>query len=493
MLGNGGLRSAAAARKPRFGPKLPIPRVIAGDAINLPIVEAEIAVLPGPKTKMWTYGGDFPGPTIRRPVGERTLATFHNRLPSRAGEMTVHLHGAHNRSADDGQPGGLTPNLKRSLYCDISDRLSPDESGNDLLIPRGGKRTYAYDFVEDGAPERGAMHWYHDHRLDNTGRNVWMGLAGMWISDDDFDASLPLPRGSRDIPLMICDRSFNRRNQLTNPFGGVAHAPDDGVTGNLVLVNGAHLPHHEVNACRYRLRILNASNFRSYDLAMRGAKLTQIGTEAGLMPKPLGRRKILIGPGERVDLIVDFSGAKHRDLVLESVRRAGGPDKLGSKTYSGPLMQFRVGRRIRDTTSIPAALRPLPAWVAEASTTPAKSWRISIGGGLSPPWLINGRTFDPSFVEHTARLGTVETWKLVNDTGVAHLLHIHHTDWYLLRRNGKPPAPWEDCLKETFFMDPGETLLVAGRFSDYAGKYVVHCHMLDHEDHGLMSQFETVA
>ena len=156
--------------------------------------------------------------------------------------MTVHLHGAHNRSADDGQPGGLTSNLQRSLYCDISDRLSPDESGNDLLIPRGGKRTYAYDFVEDGAPERGAMHWYHDHRLDNTGRNVWMGLAGMWISDDDFDASLPLPRGSRDIPLMICDRSFNRRNQLTNPFGGIAHAPNDGVTGNLVLVNGARPP-----------------------------------------------------------------------------------------------------------------------------------------------------------------------------------------------------------------------------------------------------------
>jgi FtsP/CotA-like multicopper oxidase with cupredoxin domain len=127
------------------------------------------------------------------------------------------------------------------------------------------------------------------------------------------------------------------------------------------------------------------------------------------------------------------------------------------------------------------------------AANPAKTWRISIGGGLSPPWLINGRTFDPSFVEHSTQLGTVETWKLVNDTNVAHLLHIHHTDWYLLRRNGRRPAPWENCMKETFFMDPGETLLLAGRFSDYAGKYVIHCHMLDHEDHGLMSQFETVA
>ena len=100
------------------------------------------------------------------------------------------------------------------------------------------------------------MHWYHDHRLDRTSRNVWRGLAGMWISDDALDASLPLPRGSRDIPLMICDRSFDRKNQLTNPFSDSAHAPNDGIVGNRILVNGAVLPHHRVNACRYRLRIL---------------------------------------------------------------------------------------------------------------------------------------------------------------------------------------------------------------------------------------------
>ena len=156
-------------------------------------------------------------------------------------------------------------------------------------------------------------------------------------------------------------------------------------------------------------------------------------------------------------------------------------------------MQFRVGRPIADTTSVPAELRPLPDWVDTATKSPAKTWTISIGQGFAPPWLINGRTFDPAYVEHRPKLGAVETWKLVNKTNASHLLHIHHTDWYLLSRNGKPPAPWEDCLKETFLMDAGETLLVAGRFSDYAGKYVIHCHMLDHEDHGLMSQFEIVA
>jgi len=156
-------------------------------------------------------------------------------------------------------------------------------------------------------------------------------------------------------------------------------------------------------------------------------------------------------------------------------------------------MQCRVGKSLVDGTSIPAQLQPLPSWVAEAPSSPQKTWRVSVGSGFSPSWLINDRTFDPAFVEHRARLGTVETWRLVNDTAVAHLMHPHHTDWYMLSRNGRRPPPWEACMKETFFMDPGDDLLVAGRFSDYPGKYVVHCHMLDHEDHGLMSQFETVA
>jgi spore coat protein A len=495
LRGTGAYLASAKPGNPKpFGPKLPIPRVLTSPDINLPIVEAEIPVLPGPKTRMWTYGGDFPGPTIRRPTGETTRATFTHRLPKEVGELTVHLHGGHNISDDDGQPGGLTRIQPRSLYCDISPRLSPQASGNDLLIAPGAKRTYTYEFLENGGREHGAMHWYHDHRLDNTARNNWHGLNGMWISDDELDDSLPLPRGRREIPLMISDRSFDKDNQLTDPFGGAAHAPDDGVTGRYILVNGAIQPHHSVQACRYRLRVLNASNFRSYNLKLSGgATMTQIGTESGLIPAPIPRTRALIGPGERVDLIVDFSGAKHSNVELRSVARRGAPQKLGSKAYVGPLMQFKVGKRVRDTTSIPPQLLELPGWVDEVEPDPAHEWRISIGPGFSPSWVINGRTFDPSYVDHRPRLGTVETWRLVNATEVAHLFHLHHTDWYLISRNGIPPAPYERYLKETFFMDPGDDLLIAGRFSDYAGKYVVHCHMLDHEDHGLMSQFETVA
>src|SRR4029077_9537085 len=197
--------------------------------------------------------------------GQRTEVTFHHELPPSVGELTVHLHGGHNRTQFDGQPGGLTPSHARSFYCDIPRGLSPRKSGNDLLIEPGGRKTYVYDLREDGRPERAALQWSHDPRLDHTARNVWRGLAGMWIVDDEVDASLPLPSGERDIPLMIADRSFDRHNQLTDPFTNRL-PPDDGVEGQYVLGHSALPPHHHVTARRHRLRILNVSNFRAYNV-----------------------------------------------------------------------------------------------------------------------------------------------------------------------------------------------------------------------------------
>ncbi len=487
------LRVRRSARP--YSTPLPIPEVLTGADLTIPMREAEVAILPGRRTRMWTYGGSFPGPTIRRPAGATTRVRFEHRLPRQAGELTVHLHGGHNRCEEDGQPGGLTAAQPQSLYCDISAGLSATESGNELLIAPGGERTYTYELIEDGAPERAAFQWYHDHRLDRTARNVWRGLAGMWILDDELDASLPLPRGQRDIPLMLADRSFDARNQLTDPFAARRRPPDDGVTGRHVLVNGAVLPYHRVRAQRYRLRVLNASHFRAYELRLSGGlPIVQIATDAGLMPRPVRRSRVLLGPGERVELVVDFAAARGRRIHLLSGRRRQGPNKLGSVSYAGPLMQFRVGsQREPDRSAVPRELRPLPAWVAEAPAEPSHVWRFTVGGGLRPRWLINGRSFDPAFVEASARLGQTVTWELRNQTAVAHLIHLHHTDWYMLSRNGRRPPPWEACLKDTFFLDPGERVLIAGRVSDYTGKYVVHCHMLDHEDHGLMSQFEVLA
>jgi FtsP/CotA-like multicopper oxidase with cupredoxin domain len=199
-----------------------------------------------------------------------------------------------------------------------------------------------------------------------------------------------------------------------------------------------------------------------------------------------------VGPGERVEVVVDFAAMAGKRVQLISSARAG-HQALGSKPYLGPLMEFRVGDRVDDPSRVPPALRPLPAWVAAAQAAPQRHWEISIGKGLLPSWLINGKSFDPSRSDAFPVLGTTETWEFSNRTKVAHLLHIHSTDWYMLSRNGKPPPPWENCLKETFFLDPGDRIVVAGHFSDHVGKFVIHCHMLDHEDHGLMTQFEVVA
>jgi FtsP/CotA-like multicopper oxidase with cupredoxin domain len=489
LLSDGAARALAAQR---FRRKLPIPRTLRGADLRIPIRQAGIRVLPGRKTRMWTYGGTFPGPTIRRRAGEETRVTFVHRLPKKAGELTVHLHGGHNRSEFDGQPGGLTASHRFSLYCRIPGGLSRGASGNGLLLRRGAAKTYVYDLIEDGGPERAAFQWYHDHRLDHTGRNVWKGLAGMWIIEDELEDSLDLPSGARDIPLLIADRSLDRHNQLTNPFTN-RQPPDDGVSGSLVLVNGALRPHHAVSARRYRLRILNASNFRPYNLALsNGARMVQIASDAGLMPRPLKRRRLLLGPGERAEVIVDFAHSAASSVVLESVKRRDGERSLGSRPHLGPLMQFRVGGKRKDTTRVPRKLRPLPAWTREARRAPDRHWVISLGGAFFPSWLINGKTFNPARADAHPVIDTTETWQITNKTKVTHVMHMHHTDWYMLARNGKPPKPWEHCLKETFFVEPGDTIRIAGHFSDFTGKYVIHCHMLDHEDHGLMSQFEVV-
>jgi FtsP/CotA-like multicopper oxidase with cupredoxin domain len=156
-------------------------------------------------------------------------------------------------------------------------------------------------------------------------------------------------------------------------------------------------------------------------------------------------------------------------------------------------MEFRVRQGAADDASrVPGDLRPLPEWTRQASSKVDRKWQVTIGNGILPTWLINGKTFDPSRVDARPKLDTTETWELQNKTKTTHLIHLHHTDWYMLSRNGKKPPAYEDCLKETFLLEPNDTVHVAGHFSDFTGKYAIHCHMIDHEDHGLMTQFAVV-
>lgn len=472
-------------------------RRLARKPIELTMRQAGVQSLEGRKTPMWTFNGSFPGPTLMLRSGEPTKVRVTNRLGRDAGAMSIHHHGSHSQARDDGQPGPRP-----------TERLTDFErTGADagLMIPPGASRTYTYGLREAGEPERAAFQWYHDHRTEVSARNVWLGLAGMAILSDRTDRRLPLPKGRYDVPLMVADRSYLRDNSLTNPFpapigdhndllnGRVP--PNDGVVGDHVIVNGVAQPFMRVEPRRYRLRILNAANFQLYNLRLSdGGEMTQIATESGLLPRPVNRSAILLGPGERAEVVVDFAARRGKTVVLESVAREdAGRGATGSSLDS--VMQFRVGTRaVRDRSRVPAALRPAPSFDTERAV--ARTWDFGLGVDPQrdrPAWTINGKVFEPGRIDARPKLGATEVWQLRNSSTVSHAVHMHSVDFRVIARDGRPPPPWEDGLKETVLVDPGETVTVATRFTDHTGPFALHCHMLEHEDNGMMTHFEVVA
>jgi spore coat protein A, manganese oxidase len=475
--GNKGRKPAT----PTFDAPLRLPPTLTGSHITIPVKEADVRVLPhGPKTLMWTYGGTYPGPTIRRPTGRRTTVTFVNKLGGAVGSITVHLHGDHHASADDGLP-------------------------DSQLIKPGHSKTYTYPLTDGGKPERAAFDFYHDHRMDVTGRNVWNGLQGMFITSDAAERRMALPKGQYDVPLLVSDRSFDENNQLTEPFHhkgdgydntqsmftGPYAAPGDATVGDHVLVDGVWAPHFNVGTHRYRLRLLNGSGFQSYDFKLsNGQPFTQVGTGAGLLPKPVQRTDILLGPAQRADVVVDFGRDYGKKIQLVSVPRTDNqPGGIG--TPDTPVMQFRVTKRVKDTSRVPGHLEPLPK--LSPPSTPNTVWTFGLGGDATSGtyWTVNGQRYDPSRVDFQVPLGSTQTWLLQNLSPITHYIHLHEEQWQTILRDGQPPPAYE-AVEDTWRLDPGESVEVAAKFTDYTGVFMIHCHMLDHEDHGMMAQFAVV-
>src|SRR4030095_9292641 len=425
-----------------FSHPLVFPPVNTNANVSIGIDDACVQILDGPCTTMWTYGGTYPGLTVRRPTGQQTNVTFTNNLDPMAGEMTVHNHGNHSSAINDGQP-------------------------DSLLIPPGGSRTYTYDGIEERNAQRGKMQFYHDPRMNVTGRNVWMGLTGFYIVDDPVDPPT-LPSGEFDLPLAIADRQFDVDNQIPYVFD------PNGVTGDKFLINGVYQPYLEVGDRKYRFRILNASNFRTYFLELStGDSCTQIGTESGLLPGPVMRTGMRIGPAERLDVVVDFARELGQNLYLMD-------------TLTGTqLLQFRVTQDVIDDSTIPGTLRPLPD-IGEPTVT--RNWSFD---NIADNLTINERSVDPNRVDARPALGTTEKWVFTNPTGQPHTVHIHDVSQQCVSRNGGACYPYE-TMKETWYLAPGEVLEVNLKFTDHVGMYMLHCHMLEHEDDGMMTQFEVV-
>jgi spore coat protein A, manganese oxidase len=452
---------------PSFDQPLVQPPRLTGSHLKIVMRKADVQVLPGAKTPMLTFGGTFPGPTIVRRTGQDTKVTYVNRLPRKYGAVTIHQHAGHQQSKFDGQP-------------------------DSFLIRHGKSRTYDFPLRDDGKPLPAALRFYHDHRMNLTARNNWYGLQGMFLTTDPHDAEMGLPHGRYDVPLAVTERSFNSDHTLTNPWASPSStSPPPETIGDHVLVNGRFLPYLRVQPGLYRFQILNSSLFTTYNFALDdGQPFTQIGTGSGLLPHPVERTSILLGPAQRTDVVVDFRHHQNQRILLNSIaRNDGSTTGIGSKVAF--VMQFRVGSTLAPKAKVPADLATIQHLNVPKRAGMRWDFGLTTANGTSF-WSINGKRYNPKRVDHKVVLGRTEKWVLHNSSPITHYVHLHEELWQTISRDGKRPPPWERGYEDTWRLDPGETVVVAAKFSDFTGDFMVHCHMLDHEDDGMMATFRVV-
>ncbi|MEA5360600.1 multicopper oxidase domain-containing protein [Amycolatopsis sp., V23-08] len=476
-----------------FRAELPIPPVLAPvhtdtttDFYEIVQRPGKLGILPGLSTEAWTYHGSFPGPTLKTPAGRKAVVKHTNQLPH---PTVVHLHGGHTPAESDGYPTDLIHPVGGEQQGSLTGMAAMSGMAGMAKLDSGGgqtSRTYTYPL-----DQRAATLWYHDHRMGFTAANVWQGLAGFHLVTDDEEAALPLPQGKRDIPLMICDRSFGADGSFTYPalaggqqLPGVSAAYMDGVLGDVILVNGAPWPVLRADRARYRFRILNGSNARQYSLALDpqppgGGALVQIGSDGGLLASPRTHDSIDVAPAERFDVVIDFA----RYAPGTRVRLV---NKLGTGG-TAEVMCFDVGTdgRVADDSHVPAKLSEI-APLDRASATTTRDFLFQKSSGA---WTINGAPYTPGRDLARARLGTTEVWRFTSD--VHHPVHLHLNHFQVLSRNGRPPGPYDAGWKDTVDVRPSEAVEVAVKFTGYAGRYMLHCHNLEHEDMAMMADFST--
>jgi spore coat protein A, manganese oxidase len=465
-------------------PVPPVARPVGVDASGAEVYRvtqrvAQAEILPGVRTPILGYDGIFPGPTIETRRGRPAVVRHRNELPV---PTVVHLHGGHTPHEHDGWPLDLVLPVGNT----------GNWAGHHGMLGNlsAGEHDYRYPMEQ-----RAATLWYHDHRMDFTGPAVYRGLAGFHLVRDDVEDALPLPRGERELPLLICDRAFAADGSFAYPgldqpmrsVPGVADEWMEGVLGDVVLVNGAPWPVHEVDAARYRLRLLNASNARRYRLALTvpGAPdlpMVQIGSDGGLLAAPRTHGAIELAPGERFDVVVDFSTVPVGTEV--TMRNTLGAGRVGD------VLRFRVVRTARDDSRVPARLADVEPLVPPVGATlrTFEFTRGAVGGHAG--WTINGTSFDPDVSLADSPLGATEIWRFVTD--VHHPVHVHLDPFQVLARNGRDPGPYDAGWKDTVDVRPTEIVDVAVRFHDYAGRFVMHCHNLEHEDMAMMATIRTL-
>jgi FtsP/CotA-like multicopper oxidase with cupredoxin domain len=501
---------ARPAPDPAFTPDLDV---------TLRATPSEVQLLPGAPTQVWTYQaqvnagdaaqvqaipGSYLGPIIRARTGQKLRVTFENALPDASQSSIIHWHGMHTPAAVDGHPDSIV---------------------------KPGER-YVYEFT---VADRAGTYWFHPHPHGTIGKQVIMGLAGLFLVSDTEEDAAGLPTGAYDLPVVIQDRTFDEENQFV--YAPDMNAQMMGFLGERILVNGAPDLTLDLATRAYRLRLLNGSNSRIYKLAWdTGTPLTVIGTDGGLLERPVTRQFVMLAPGERIELWADLRDVPVGTTLtlvsqaFEGAEGVGAEGEMGGMDHDGMGHGGMGGTGNGNAPALGAALDILRVHVAtqeaEALTLPTTLSRIerfrledAVNRANPRPvalslrgmeWRINGKTFEVGAVapEEVVKLNTLELWEIINETnpgeimdpmGMAHPIHIHGGQFQVIGREVLPElrAGWEgvkdgyvdEGWKDTVLVMPGERVRLLIAFRDYPGTYVYHCHNIEHEDAGMMRNY----
>jgi spore coat protein A len=486
----------------RFVDPLPIPSVLTAEGTRLspedrktqipyyrvPMRPVESKVHRDvPATRSWGFAGSSPGPTFETSSGQGMLVEWVNNLPTTHFlPVDHHVHGAE----------ASKPDVRAVTHLHGAKAPADSDGYPDAWFVPGKSALYYYPNRQDAAEL-----WYHDHALGITRLNIYAGLFGLFFVRDAFEDGLNLPKGKYEIPLTIYDRFFDREGQLYYP---ISPEPDEPwvpeVFGDTILVNGKIFPYLDVEPRKYRFRLLNAANGRFFHLTLsNGQEFHQIGTDLGLLPAPVALKSLLIAPAERADLIVDFSDHAGEQIVLSN-------DSL-------TVMQFRVGKtKVADESSLPSALRPV-AKIAESESVQNRI--LTLGemddkAGNPMTMLLNNAHWSMPITENP-KLDSVEIWNFLNFTDDSHPIHLHLVRFQILDRRSfepaayyhggeikfigaaVPPSPNEAGWKDTVQAHPGMVTRIITKFEGFTGRYVWHCHILEHEDNEMMRPYDVIA
>jgi FtsP/CotA-like multicopper oxidase with cupredoxin domain len=459
-------------------------------------------LLQGPEHSVTEIPGSYLGPVIRLQKGQKVRIHLFNQLNE---ETITHWHGLHVAAEVDGHP----------MYA-----FGP-----------GQKFVYEFEVVNSAC-----MAIYHPHPHEATAKQVYHGLAGGIIVNDEEETALGLPSGEFEIPIVIQDRLFDTQNQLIYSPG--MHGNMFGFYGNRILVNGHPELNLEVASRAYRLRFLNGSTARIYKLAWDdGTPITVMGVDGGLLEEPENKPYVMLAPGERLDVWMDFSGrAVGSELVMRSLPFSGalphmGMGMMGNNGYGLPMQSeysiftVRVSKKVSDSPKLPTKLSKVSAYKISDTHNPNKPLPITISEGHMQ-MLLNGRPYTFKDIQANERIpvNTIQLMEISHEQGMdhmgmgrmgmggmgggmgmggmmamAHPIHLHGQQFQIVSRSINSSREGDygtvnqgfvnSGLKDTVLVMPGETVRIIKPFQDYKGLFMFHCHNLEHEDMGMMREF----